>query len=427
MQLQPSGISLFRSIMHGLPVVISVFFLACSAGMIQGEEGSFAEDDESFTPKAETVESKPSSINVTGPDDAKPEVVPEEMPDDPEFETPTNTTVPVIPADEFPVDDPLPPKPVDVVPMGGSSSESSGESLFKEDDDEPGATTPRDRETRPADPRPADPRPSASESTETNRSAPRGNWPPARRPDDDEFPVRPERGRDSAPASDAVGDSPSGSATDEADYSRCQFSYSYKGPFGVFHLTNKGGSAHYRTLDGKRFLSMLAPPSQSNPQQTIDLPICCKKFVYFIPDPGCGDPSIIAWAFSREPCGPNGYVAMKHTGGKWQIHSWCRRDVVCDSCFPPAPPTNPSPQMGGAPCGPMLSPNLTGSSCFGGCGQQGFPSSTGAYCFGPSGFGQGSFGPGNNGSGVYGPGPQNMGGYSNGYETGNGYESGDDF
>lgn len=394
MQWHPSGITLFRSIMNGLPGVVLVFLLTCSVGVIRGEESSFEDDEDGFLPKAETIESKPSSINVTGPDDEKRDVVPEEMPDDPELEPPSDTTVPVIPADEVPlIDDFLPPNPPDVVPMGGNRSESGlsdDESPFRGEDD-PGLTDPGSRDPGLRDPGLRDPRP-----TGTNRPPFPGDAPRSR-PYGDEFPVRPERGRDSAPASDAVGDSPSGGATEEADYSRCQFAYSYKGPFGVFHLTNKGGSAHYRTLDGKRFLSMLAPPSHSNPQQTIDLPVCCKKFIYFIPEPGCGDSSIIAWAFSREPCGPNGYVAMKHTGGKWQIHSWCRRDVVCDSCFPPPqPPPHPCPPIGCSPCWPIWCCR----PCFGGIIHPIYP----PPCY--------------SGSCGFGPAPMNMGGAMNGYGTG---------
>ncbi len=305
----PLGIPHFlrpRTTLLGLAFTL---ILLCSSALHAAEDNLIDSDDD-FQPASKgVVESPPTSTTVTPPSEVVPDDTSESKPDDPKEEPSVD-------------DDPIPPKSSppkpessDIIPMGGENTDPKVDDIPLNED------------------------PSSS-PVETNR-------PPMSDPND--FPVR--RDRDPVtPAAGEVNDSPSGADNDEADYSKCRFSYAYKGPFGVFHLTNRGGTAHYRTCEGKRFLSMLAPPSKSNPQQTIDLPVCCKKFIYFIPERGCGDPSIIAWAFSREPCGPNGFVAMKHVGGKWKIHSWCRRDVICDTCFPPPPPHPPCPHCHAHPC-----------------------------------------------------------------------------
>lgn len=172
----------------------------------------------------------------------------------------------------------------------------------------------------------------------------------------------PGRGRDvrEEMRGGGVEDSPSGVGRGEEspDFGRCQFAYAYKGPWGVFHLTNRGGTAHYRLPNGGRFLSPLRIPRREDETQKVTLPLCCSKYVYFIPEAGCGDSTITAWAFSREPCGPKGFVAMKYVSGNWVLHSWCQRDVVCDNCFPPNPQGSP----------PSIPPNASMTNSCRDCG-----------------------------------------------------------
>lgn len=214
----------------------------------------------------------------------------------------------------------------------------------------------------------SDPTPSVVEPAPASTSRPSPDDIPPVRPTDEIAPVRPDD--EIAPMGGAVNaqpdvpppgadgpldgsDSPADSPAGE-DYATlkpgCRFRYSYKCDTGTFHLTEKGGTAHYVMPDGRRNLVMLDRPSlgnpcracRDNPAKEFDLPPFCAKFIYFVPDPGCDDTSICAWAFSRSPCGCKGHAVMKCIYGKWYLHCWARRDTMCDTCFPPNPPNCPT-------------------------------------------------------------------------------------
>lgn len=306
-----------RSRPWNLLLVLSLLIVL--TGSLFAEAPLLGDDENPFGAKpkeTESVDSPPDTTVVNPPP--------------PSEGTPASeTSPPVTPADDDAFSDPVPsdstttdypprtetPARPEIEPMGGNFQPGP-------DDEFPPATRRQDPPTR---------RPGSDPA------------PPTREPGDD---PRPDlRNEEFGPPAGSVADSPSGVGRGEEspDYARCRFAYAYKGSLGVFHLTQRGGTAHYRTPANQRFLSTLSPPLISNKWQTIDLPLCCKKFIYYVPEPGCGDPSILAWAFSRQPCGPNGYVALKYVGGRWHFHTWCRRDVICDTCFPPDPhpPTPP--------------------------------------------------------------------------------------
>jgi len=139
------------------------------------------------------------------------------------------------------------------------------DSLIKDDDD------------------PGDPTPSVVEPAPVSTSRPSPDDIPPVRPTDEIAPVRPDD--EIAPMGGAVNaqpdvpppgadgpldgsDSPADSPAGE-DYATlkpgCRFRYSYKCDTGTFHLTEKGGTAHYVMPDGRRNLVMLDRPSLGNP------------------------------------------------------------------------------------------------------------------------------------------------------------------
>jgi len=193
----------------------------------------------------------------------------------------------------------------------------------------------------------------ADEPSSVDRPADQSDAKTERRPATED---RPGEARDSSQ------DSPSGSVGNHRRSPEGLFRFSYKGPGGVFHLTEKVATAHYRTEAGRRYLAILHKPSPDNPDQKFDLPATCEKFIYYIQEQGCGDAAVSAWAFSREPCGPQGYVAMKLTRAGWVLHTHCRRDSLCDSGNSPGREESKASarhavplRFTGSGCGPLIS------------------------------------------------------------------------